>query len=290
MNNYIGFRKPRIRQLFNDIAKNYDRLNHVMSFGIDRSWRRKAVREIVDDSKPIRVLDVATGTGDFAIAIAKKVQVGSVIVGIDLSEKMLEVGRVKVLKNKSLQLVQTDEECIKMQGKLQDNEPEKLLGERVEGENQVETFQRKESHAHQESSETRVNVVLQHGDVEAIDFEDDSFERVSVAFGVRNFEHLERGLSEMRRVLRPGGKLVILELSYPDNHFILWCYKLYALHFLPFIGGLISGHKEAYEYLPKSILAFPKADKFVPLLQQVGFSKVTVRKFTFGTCLMYIAE
>ena len=107
---------------------------------------------------------------------------------------------------------------------------------------------------------------------------------------VRNFEHLERGLSEMHRVLRPGGKLVILELSYPDNPFILWCYKLYALHFLPFIGGLISGHKEAYRYLPKSILAFPKADKFVPLLRQAGFRQVAVRKFTFGTCVMYIAE
>ena len=224
--------KQQIQHLFNDIAPSYDKLNHIMSFGIDRSWRRKAVRAIADSEQPLRVLDVATGTGDFAIAIAKKLSQGSEIVGIDLSEQMLEVGRQKVSGN----------------------------------------------------------IALQQGDVECLDFEEDSFDRVSVAFGVRNFEHLEQGLSEMYRVLRPGGKLVILELSYPDNPFVLWCYKLYALHFLPFIGGLISGQKEAYAYLPKSILAFPKAEKFVPLLRQLGFRQVTVRKFTFGTCLMYVAE
>lgn len=224
--------KQQIEHLFNDIASSYDRLNHIMSFGIDRSWRRKAVRAIADSEQPLRVLDVATGTGDFAIAIAKKLSQGSEIVGIDLSEQMLEVGRQKVPRN----------------------------------------------------------IALQQGDVECLDFEEDSFDRVSVAFGVRNFEHLEQGLSEMYRVLRPGGKLVILELSYPDNPFLLGCFNLYALHFLPFIGGLISGQKEAYAYLPKSILAFPKAEKFVPLLRQLGFRQVTVRKFTFGTCLMYVAE
>ena len=224
--------KQQIEHLFNDIASSYDRLNHIMSFGVDRSWRRKAVRAIADSEQPLRVLDVATGTGDFAIAIAKKLSKGSEIVGIDLSEQMLEIGRQKV------------------QG----------------------------------------NIALQQGDVECLDFEEDSFDRVSVAFGVRNFEHLEQGLSEMYRVLRPGGKLVILELSYPDNPFLLGCFKLYALHFLPFIGGLISGQKEAYVYLPKSILAFPKAEKFVPLLRQLGFRQVKVRKFTFGICLMYVAE
>jgi demethylmenaquinone methyltransferase/2-methoxy-6-polyprenyl-1,4-benzoquinol methylase len=134
-----------------------------------------------------------------------------------------------------------------------------------------------------------VNIALRQGDVEHLDFEDGSFDRVSVAFGIRNFEHLERGLSEMCRVLRPGGKLVILELSYPDNPFILWCYKLYALHFLPFVGGLVSGHKEAYRYLPKSILAFPKEEVIVPMLRSVGFQNVEVHKFTFGACVMYVA-
>ena len=263
--------KSRIRQLFNDIAFSYDRLNHVMSFGIDRSWRRKAVRAIADSEEPLHVLDVATGTGDFAMAIAKKLQKGSVIVGIDLSEKMLEVGQTKVLKQNFLRLCRVGDE----RGQVQEEMQKKT--------SQVNDT----THYVQKSC---VNIVLQLGDVESLDFEDNSFDRVSVAFGVRNFEHLEQGLSEMRRVLRPGGKLVILELSYPDNPFVLWCYKLYALHFLPFIGGLLSGHKEAYDYLPKSIMAFPKADKFVPLLQQVGFHQVTVRKFTFGTCLMYIAE
>lgn len=224
-------KKSTVRQYFNDIASSYDRLNHIMSFGIDRFWRRKAVRAIVDQPDVRSVLDVATGTGDFAIAIAKKLPAGSEIVGVDLSEQMLEVGRQKV------------------QG----------------------------------------NIVLQQGDVEHLDFEDNSYDRVSVAFGIRNFEHLERGLSEMCRVLRSGGKLVILELSYPDNPFILWCYKLYALHFLPFVGGLISGHKEAYRYLPKSFLAFPKEDVIVPMLRSVGFQNVEVQKFTFGVCVMYVA-
>ncbi len=224
-------KKSTIRQYFNDIAPSYDRLNHIMSFGIDRSWRRKAVRTIADQPEVRRVLDVATGTGDFAIAISQKLPAESEIVGVDLSEQMLEVGRQKV------------------QG----------------------------------------NIVLQQGDVENLDYEDGRFDRVSVAFGIRNFEHLEQGLSEMCRVLRPGGKLVILELSYPDNPFVLWCYKLYALHFLPFIGGLISGQKEAYTYLPKSILAFPKEDVMVPLLRSAGFQNVEVQKFTFGSCIMYVA-
>ena len=224
--------KQQIAHLFNSIAPDYDRLNHIMSWGIDRGWRKKAVRALVDSSEPLRILDVATGTGDLAIDMARKLPPESEIIGIDLSEKMLEVGRKKVPQN----------------------------------------------------------VSLQWGDVEALDFPEESFDRVSVAFGVRNFEHLEQGLSEMFRVMRPGGKLVILELSYPDNAFLLWCYKLYALRLLPFIGGLISGNRAAYTYLPNSILRFPKADQFVPILQRVGFTHVVVRKLTFGVCVMYVAE
>ncbi len=223
--------KKNIANLFNSIAPNYDRLNHIMSFGIDSLWRRKAVQALVDSNEPLRILDVATGTGDLAIDIARKSNPQSEIVGVDLSEKMLELGRKKVPGN----------------------------------------------------------VILQWGDVEALNFPDDSFDRVSVAFGVRNFEHLELGLSEMRRVLRPGGKLVVLELSYPDNAFLLWCYKLYALRLLPFIGGFISGNRAAYTYLPNSILRFPKADKFVSLLQQQGFAHTVVRTLSFGTCVIYEA-
>lgn len=218
--------------MFDAIALDYDRLNHIMSFGIDRLWRKRAVRVIADNREPMQILDVATGTGDFAIAIAQKVHPESEIIGIDLSEKMLEVGRTKV--------------------------PD--------------------------------NVRLQQGDVEALTFPDNTFDRVSVAFGIRNFEHLEQGLSEMHRVLGLGGKMVILELSYPDNPFLLWCYKLYTLHILPFIGGLISGDRKAYTYLPHSILAFPKADTIVPMLQNIGFRQVRVRRFTFGTCVMYVGE
>ena len=262
--------KSTIRQYFDAIASSYDKLNHIMSLGIDRSWRRKAVKAIVDKQDVRHVLDVATGTGDFAIAIADKLPAKSEIVGIDLSEQMLEVGRQKVIKKAGLYLMQPS-----------GNEIDSALEEG----SKAASFS-----DNSDQSEPCVNVTLQQGDVEHIDFEEGSFDRVSVAFGIRNFEHLERGLSEMCRVLRPGGKLVILELSYPDNPFILCCYKLYALHFLPFIGGLISGQKEAYTYLPKSILAFPKEDVIVPMLHAVGFQDVEVLKFTFGACIMYVAE
>ena len=261
--------KSQIKNYFNAIAPSYDKLNHIMSFGIDRSWRRKAVQAIVDQPEVRRVLDVATGTGDFAFAIAKKLQKGSEVVGVDLSEQMLEIGRQKVLRRDGLHLMQSSGNEIELAWE--------------------ESLKAVSFSDNSDQSETYVNISLQQGDVEQLAFADGSFDRVSVAFGIRNFEHLEQGLSEMCRVLRPGGKLVILELSYPDNPFVLWCYKLYALHFLPFIGGLISGQKEAYSYLPKSILAFPKEDEMVPLLQSAGFQNVEVRKFTFGTCIMYVA-
>lgn len=224
--------KDKIQQLFDNIAPNYDRLNHIMSFGTDKGWRRKAVRQIVDNPQPMEILDVATGTGDFAVAIAQKAHPDSHIVGIDLSEKMLEVGRQKTDKN----------------------------------------------------------ITFQQGDCEQLAFEDGTFDRVSVAFGIRNFEHLDKGLSEMCRVLKPGGKLVILELTYPDNKFLCWCFKTYALHFLPWIGRKISGNGDAYHYLPDSILKFPKPNVIIPKLKEAGFSHATVRRFTFGVCLMYVAE
>lgn len=261
--------KSQIKNYFNNIAPNYDKLNHIMSFGIDRSWRRKAVRAIVDTPAVRRVLDVATGTGDFAFAIAKKLQKGSEVVGVDLSEQMLEIGRQKVLRRDGLHLMQSSGNEIELAWE--------------EGSRAASVSEKSDQ------SNPRVNIVLQQGDVEQLAFADGSFDRVSVAFGVRNFEQLEQGLFEMCRVLKPDGKLVILELSYPDNPFILWCYKLYTLHFLPFIGGLISGQKEAYGYLPKSILAFPKEDVMVPLLRSLGFKNVEVQKFTFGACIMYVA-
>lgn len=225
-------KKEGIRELFDDIAVKYDRFNHISSFGADRSWRRKAVRAIVDTDKPIQVLDVATGTADFAIAVSKKAAQGSHITGIDLSEGMLAVGRNK---------------C---QG---------------------------------------LPIDLETGDAENLRFADASFDRVCVAFGVRNFENLKKGLTEMLRVLKPGGKLIILELSYPRNRFIFGFYKFYSLKILPKIGAGMTGNTGAFTYLPDSILKFPLPDKFIPMLMEAGFSTVRARQFMFGVCRMYIA-
>lgn len=226
----------KIEQLFDNIAPNYDRLNHIMSFGVDRGWRRKAVKKIVETA-PTRVLDLATGTGDFAIAIAKKLGDGGSVVGVDLSEGMLAVGREKVAAAG--------------------------LSQRVE---------------------------LRQGNAEALTFPEGSFDVVSVAFGVRNYENLHCGLREGWRMLRSGGRMVILELSSPDRQPWLWCYKQYSLKFLPWIGGLISGNRGAYRYLPESILRFPKPDKFLPMLQEAGFDECRVYNYTFGVCRIYVAE
>ena len=218
--------------MFDDIAGRYDRFNHVSSFGADRSWRRKAVREIVDTKEPIQVLDVATGTADFAIAVNRKAAQGSHITGIDLSQGMLEVGKAK---------------C---QG---------------------------------------LPIDLEMGDAENLRFADDTFDRVCVAFGVRNFENLMKGLREMQRVLKPGGKLIILELSYPKNRLIFSFYKFYSLKILPRIGAGMTGNTGAFTYLPDSILKFPLPDKFMPMLREAGFGTVRARQFMFGVCRLYIA-
>ena len=225
-------KKEGIRDLFDDIAGRYDRFNHVSSFGADRSWRRKAVREIVDTKEPIQVLDVATGTADFAIAVNRKAAQGSHITGIDLSQGMLEVGKTK---------------C---QG---------------------------------------LPIDLEVGDAENLRFADGTFDRVCVAFGVRNFENLMKGLREMQRVLKPGGKLIILELSYPKNRLIFSFYKFYSLKILPRIGAGMTGNTGAFTYLPDSILKFPLPDKFMPMLREAGFGTVRARQFMFGVCRLYIA-
>jgi demethylmenaquinone methyltransferase/2-methoxy-6-polyprenyl-1,4-benzoquinol methylase len=225
-------KKEGIRDLFDDIAGRYDRFNHVSSFGADRSWRRKAVREIVDTKEPIQVLDVATGTADFAIAVNRKAAQGSHITGIDLSQGMLEVGKAK---------------C----------------------------------HG--------LPIDLEVGDAENLRFADGTFDRVCVAFGVRNFENLMKGLREMQRVLKPGGKLIILELSYPKNRLIFSFYKFYSLKILPRIGAGMTGNTGAFTYLPDSILKFPLPDKFMPMLREAGFGTVRARQFMFGVCRLYIA-
>ena len=226
-------KKEKIKSLFDNIAPDYDKLNHILSLNIDKSWRRKAVREIADSQEPLKVLDVACGTADFTIEIATRLPEDSSITGVDLSEGMMTIGREKI-------------------------------------------------------AAAGMKAVLEYGDCEALKYEDGSFDRVSVGFGVRNFEHLDIGLKEMCRVLRSDGKLVILELSVPSNPFIRWCYKLYFLKILPAIGGWISGDRGAYEYLPASVLNFPAPDKFMPMMYGAGFSSVEHRALTLGICRMYI--
>ena len=226
-------KKEGIRELFDDIAVKYDRFNHVSSFGADRSWRRKAVRQIANTKQPIKVLDVATGTADFALAVNRKAAPGSHVTGIDLSQGMLDVGRKK---------------C------------------------------------------KGLPIDLEVGDAENLRFADNTFDRVCVAFGVRNFENLMKGLKEMLRVLKPGGRLVILELSYPKNRFIFSLYKFYSLRILPKIGAGMTGNTGAFTYLPDSILKFPLPEKFIPMLKEAGYSTVKARAFLFGVCRMYCAE
>lgn len=228
-------KKEGVRKLFDNIASDYDKLNHILSLNIDKGWRKKAVRNLVDTQAPLKVLDVACGTADFTIEIAQKVGKGSEVIGVDISEGMMAVGREKIKK-------------------------------------------------------AGVSAELLVADCEDLPYPDNTFDRISVGFGVRNFEHLELGLSQMCRVLTPGGKLVILELSVPSNAFIRWCYKLYFLKILPAIGGMISGDRGAYEYLPASVLRFPAPDKFISMLKSAGFAQVEHTPLTLGICRMYVAK
>ena len=228
-------KKEGVRKLFDNIAPDYDKLNHILSLNIDKGWRKKAVRNLVDTQEPLKVLDVACGTADFTIEIAQKVAKGSEVIGVDISEGMMAVGREKIKK-------------------------------------------------------AGVSAELLVADCEDLPYADNTFDRISVGFGVRNFEHLELGLSQMCRVLTPGGKLVILELSVPSNAFVRWCYKLYFLKILPAIGGMISGNRGAYEYLPASVLRFPGPEKFIPMLKSAGFAQVDHISLTLGICRMYVAK
>lgn len=227
-------KKEKIQEMFDGIAGDYDRLNHIMSLGIDRSWRRRAIKEIVAQNTTQEILDVACGTGDFSIAIAKAMAPGSRVTGLDLSEGMLAV----------------------MRGKLADA-----------------------------GLEGRVRCA--QGDSEAMPYADASFDCVTIAFGIRNFEHREVALKEILRVLKPGGKLVILELSVPSNPVIRWCYNLYFTRILPLIGGKVSGDKAAYRYLPASVLNFPGKEEWMGTMRSCGYSGVQHKAFTLGICRMY---
>ena len=222
--------------MFNDIASDYDPLNHLMSMNVDKHWRKKALKQFITD-KPQNILDVACGTGDFSIAIAKSMSEGSHLTGVDLSEGMLEVMKKKV-----------------------------------------------------EAANLSDKISIETGDCENLRFEDNTFDAVTVAFGVRNFENLEAGLCEIQRVLKPQGKAVILELSTPANPIIAWFYKIYFVHIMPLIGGSISKNKGAYKYLPASVLRFPKKQEFINILSRCGFTAISHKALTFGICRMYVAQ
>jgi len=238
----------KIQSLFDSIAKDYDRLNHLLSLGIDKTWRSRALKHIVGPEqanvgseqghhKKRQILDLACGTGDFSIAIARKAGPGTHITGLDLSEGMLRVMAQKVAS--------------------------KGLTDRISTE---------------------------QGNSEHMRFDDCSFDVATIAFGIRNFEHREAALREILRVLKPSGRLVILELSVPSNPVLRWGYNLYFTKLLPLIGGCISGDRAAYRYLPASVLKFPGKTEWMATMQRCGYTNVSHKAFTLGICRMYIGE
>lgn len=226
-------KKEQVATMFNNISKKYDFLNHFLSLGIDILWRKKAIK-LLKELQPKIILDIATGTGDFAIEALSLNP--TKIIGIDISEGMLAVGKEKI-KSKGLDNI----------------------------------------------------IELQLGDSENLSFDDNYFDAYTVGFGVRNFEHLEKGLAEMLRVLKPNGRAVILEFSKPKAFPVKQLYNFYFNHILPTIGNLISKDNAAYTYLPESVNAFPEGDEFVNILNKVGYKNVQVIPLMFGISSIYTA-
>jgi demethylmenaquinone methyltransferase / 2-methoxy-6-polyprenyl-1,4-benzoquinol methylase len=225
-------KKTQVAEMFNNISHRYDLLNHVLSLGIDILWRKKAIKLLKKD-QPKLILDIATGTGDFAIeALALN---PDKIIGVDISEGMLAEG-IKKMKKRGLE------------DKIQ----------------------------------------LQMGDSEGLLFEDNKFDAVIVSFGVRNFENLEKGLADMYRVLKPGGKTVIVEFSKPKAFPMKQAYGLYSNYILPQIGKLLSKDTSAYSYLPESVQAFPDGEDFLAVLKKVGFTNTLCKPLTFGISSIYL--
>ena len=225
-------KKEQVAEMFNNIAPKYDFLNHFLSFGIDKIWRKNAIKLVINH-KPEYVLDVATGTADFALECLKSG--AKQIVGVDISEEMLNVGRTKI----------------------------KTLG-------------------------VSDRVVLQSGDAENLEFADGYFDAVTVAFGVRNFENLSKGIGEIYRVLKPGGMTCVLEFSKPKAFPIKQFYAFYSYFILPFFGRLFSKDNSAYRYLPESVEQFPDGEQFLAVLNKVGFTEAKQKRQTFGIATIYI--
>ena len=224
-------KKKQVEQMFDNISPKYDLLNRVLSMGIDIQWRKDVII-MVKASNPQTILDIATGTGDLAIMMAKNTN--AKITGLDLSAGMLDVGRKKV--------------------------KEAGLDSRIE---------------------------MVQGDSENLPFQDNSFDCITVSFGVRNFENLEKGLAEINRVLKPGGTFVILEFSYPTAFPMKQLYTFYSKNILPAIGKMVSKDQSAYTYLPDSVRAFPHGEEMKNILKSVNFTQPIDKKLTFGIASIY---
>ena len=227
-------KKEQVAEMFNNISRKYDFLNHFLSLGIDILWRKKAIRLLKKDN-PKTVLDIATGTGDFAIEALELNP--EKVTGVDISEGMLEVGRQKLRKKRLDHIID-----------------------------------------------------LQLGDSEKLLFDDNIFDAVIVSFGVRNFENLEMGLADMHRVVRPGGKTVILEFSRPSKFPFKNIYNFYFKSILPKIGRIVSKDHAAYTYLPESVQTFPDGQDFLSVLEKAGFKNTRCIPLTFGVSSIYIGE
>ncbi|EGN56534.1 demethylmenaquinone methyltransferase [Hallella multisaccharivorax DSM 17128] len=230
-----GEKGQLVETMFDNIAPTYDTLNHRLSWDIDKGWRKKAIK-LLEPYHPKSILDIATGTGDFAILAAQKLTPDKLI-GADISEGMMEIGWQKV----------------------------KRLGL-----DDVVSFQKE--------------------DCMAMSFSDETFDAVTAAFGIRNFQNLDQGLREMCRVLKRGGHLSIAELTTPVSFPMRQLFRVYSHTFLPLYGRLISKDQSAYSYLTATIEAFPQGEKMMEILREAGFSKVSFKRLTFGICTIYFAE
>lgn len=225
-------KKKYVREMFNTISGRYDLLDRIISLGIDKSWRRKAVR-ILGKENPEHILDIATGTADLAITEAILLKPDRII-GVDIAEQMIAIGKQKINQLKLNDIIQ-----------------------------------------------------LHVGDSENLIFEDNIFDAASVSFGVRNFENLDKGLAEIHRVLKKGGRIMILEFSLPRNKLIKFFYLLYFNYFVPFVGRIVSGNKSAYRYLPGSVNQFPYGKEFIDILGKTGFSELSAKELSLGICTIY---
>lgn len=230
-----GEKKQQVERMFDRIAPTYDELNHRLSWNIDKGWRKKAIKQL-QPFAPQTILDIATGTGDFAILSAKMLQPKQLI-GADISVGMMEIGKRKVA-----------------------------------------------------AAHLDYIVSFQKEDCLALSFADHSFDAVTAAFGIRNFQDLDSGLKEIYRVLKPGGHLSIVELTQPVSFPMKQLFKVYSHTLLPFYGKLLSKDKNAYKYLTSTIEAFPQGEQMVEILQKAGFSNAKFKRLTLGICTMYFAE